>query len=157
MHSEVSEALEEYRVGGPLEEIYYRCSECGLFWHPDRNPGEDSEARSGKCMCGGPLKPEGFVVELADLLIRVADYCGRFKITPLVTKERSTGHVRVGRLVRLLHRELESDHMERRWLGHVIGMAISYSSANNLPLERAIAEKMAYNRTRPYRHGGKVA
>ena len=77
MHSEISEALEEWRSGHPLSESYYP---------------------AGK-------KPEGFTVELADLLIRVFDLCGR----------------------------------------------------HNLPIVEALQEKMAYNKTRPYRHGGKVA
>lgn len=48
MHSELSEALEEYRkTGDPL------------YFHPDT------------------AKPEGFGVELADLLIRVLHFAGR--------------------------------------------------------------------------------
>ena len=77
MVSELSEALEEYRHGRALDEIWY---------------GE-----------GG--KPEGVTVELADVLIRIFDMCG--------------------------HHEL--------------------------PLARAITEKLAYNKTRPYRHGNKIA
>lgn len=76
MHSELSEALEEYRKGVPL----------GAYDYVDG-------------------KPEGFVVELADAIIRIADLCGR----------------------------------------------------HNLSLELALLEKMEYNRTRPYRHGGKIA
>lgn len=75
MHSELSEALELYRVGTPPAEIRYV---------------DD--------------KPEGIVVEYADLMIRVAHTCAYF----------------------------------------------------DLPLERAIREKHEYNRTRPYRHGGKL-
>ncbi len=76
MHSELSEALEEYRAGRPLGE----------------NRVEDG-------------KPEGFTVELADLLIRVADLAQGFE----------------------------------------------------LPLVEALETKLAYNRTRPHRHGGKIA
>lgn len=78
MHSELSEALEEYRSGRPLDEIYYR---------------EDG-------------KPEGFVVEIADVLIRIADFI------------RKNG--------------LDDAFM------------------------RGLKEKLAFNKTRPYRHGGKV-
>ena len=71
-HSELSEALEEYREHGFAERK------------------EDG-------------KPEGVDVELADVVIRIADMCERYDIN----------------------------------------------------LNTAIAEKMAYNETRPHRHGGK--
>ena len=76
-HSEVSEAFEAYRAGSDLTAIEI-----------DENG-----------------KPEGVPVELADLLIRIADFCG----------------------------------------GH------------DIPLEQALRIKLAYNRTRAYRHGGKLA
>lgn len=76
VHSELSEALECYRDGMPVQAI---------------------EVIDGK--------PEGFAVELADTIIRIADMAG--------------------------------------YLG--------------LDLDRATALKMAYNRTRPVRHGGKKA
>lgn len=53
MHSELSEALEEYRTGNSLTHVYYRESDG---------------------------KPEGFGVELADLLIRVFDTSGFYNI-----------------------------------------------------------------------------
>lgn len=52
VHSELSEALEEVRDGVPLDEIRY--------------------APNGK--------PEGFVVELADAIIRIADMCGYYDL-----------------------------------------------------------------------------
>lgn len=78
MHSEISEALEEYRKGIPLTEIYTNHNNA---------------------------KPEGVPIELADLVIRVLDFCGYYKID----------------------------------------------------LEAAMKQKMAYNETRPYRHGNKKA
>lgn len=75
-HSEISEAFEEWRNGKGLAEIYFV---------------DD--------------KPEGFPIELADLLIRVFDSA-------------------------------------EEW---------------NIDLEEALNLKMEYNRTRPYKHGGKLA
>lgn len=84
MHSELSEALEEYRDGRSKMEIHY----------------VESQTDYGAVT----MKPEGIAVELADVLIRIFDFCGRY----------------------------------------------------NVPLGRALVEKMAYNESRPYRHGGKV-
>jgi hypothetical protein len=81
VHSEVSEALEAYRSHLGIDEI--------LFPHHDKN---------------GNLVPEGVAVELADVIIRIADLCGAYKI----------------------------------------------------PLHTALQYKMDYNKTRSYKHGGKV-
>ena len=75
-HSELSEALEEYRNGHQPAETYYR---------------DDG-------------KPEGIPSELADVIIRVLDMCGRYGID-------------IGKM---------------------------------------IEEKHEYNKTRPYKHGGKI-
>ena len=54
IHSEVSETLEEHRSGKNPNEIYY-------------NPEK-------------PEKPEGMPIELADVVIRIADFCGLFGV-----------------------------------------------------------------------------
>jgi NTP pyrophosphatase (non-canonical NTP hydrolase) len=79
IHSEVSEALEEWRAGHAFTEVYYG--------------GVDH------------LKPEGIPIELADVVIRVLDLAAIYDID----------------------------------------------------LEDAVLTKMAFNRGRPFRHGGKKA
>lgn len=75
VHSEVSEALEEYRNGREPTEVYI----------------------------GSNGKPEGIPIELADVIIRIFDYCG-------------------------------------------------YAG---IDIDAAITQKHEYNKSRPYRHGGK--
>lgn len=76
-HSELSEALEEYRNGHAPTETYYNNDK--------------------------PDKPEGIPSELADVVIRVFDMCGHYEID----------------------------------------------------LEQIILKKHLYNKSRPYKHGGK--
>lgn len=59
IHSEVSEALEEYRTGIALDVVY---------------------TGDGKGVMKPGDKPEGFGVELADAIIRILDLCGYLQI-----------------------------------------------------------------------------
>ena len=69
-HSELSEAVEEYRAGRPL--VYHKCKgpeyECADMEDVTSNCYED------KCPSFG--KPEGIAVEMADCLIRILDWFG---------------------------------------------------------------------------------
>lgn len=88
IHSEVSEALEDYRAGKMDARYVVRCGQCVEILN------EPVDAHD---------KPIGFPTELADIVIRVADLAG----------------------------------------------------ALGIDLEAAVREKIAYNATRPHRHGGK--
>lgn len=140
INSEVSEMVEELRSGHEVEEIYF-------------NPKN-------------PAKPEGFPVELADYAIRCADLAGRlggefgfdsqiliditlrkkfkdglqeiiFSLTRsavlIVEEEKSKADVAV---LSLIHAHLVASHL-------------------SIDLPAAIEQKMAYNATRPAKHGRK--
>lgn len=76
-HSELSEALEEFRAGRDM------------VWYANKDE---------------KTKPEGIAVEMADCIIRILDWVGK----------------------------------------------------ENIDMDAIVLEKMDYNKTRPYRHGGKV-
>ena len=99
-HSELSEALEEYRDGRPM------------LWRKCMTSEGDTPCMEGGCgdwtdsvcelSCLSP-KPEGIAVEMADCIIRILD-----------------------------------------WAAH-----------EGVDMDAVVKAKMEYNRTRPYRHGGK--
>ena len=90
-HSELSEALEEYRNAKPTEYVVIEKMDA-----PDEIETDP--------LAFGERKPEGAAVEMADCIIRILDWCGK------------TG----------------------------------------VDIDDVVERKMAYNATRPYKHGGKV-
>lgn len=76
VHSEVSEALEDYRNGHAPAAMYAVCQECG----ETRTPEDWPVAPFGWLCHGLALKPEGIPSELADIIIRVLDIAGYYDI-----------------------------------------------------------------------------
>jgi len=99
-HSELSEALEEYRDGRPMV-----LNHCNLDDEINCEPGAYYHTVHCCSNCGHKdVKPEGIAIELADCIIRILDYCGHAGID----------------------------------------------------IEDAILMKHEFNKTRPWRHNGKV-
>lgn len=102
---EVTEALEEYRDGKPL--LYFPCNAGGVCCEEDGSAHcgsrpYDPENPNARCSAQSK-KPEGIAAELADVIIRVLDYC-------------------------------------------------AYAG---IDIENVLEVKHEYNKSRPYRHGGK--
>lgn len=142
IHSELSEALEEYRNGHKPTETYYS------------NGG----------------KPEGIPSELADVVIRVLDWCGHEKIEidetfiafnleilkrlngdgkPTLTFAEGISAIHTG--VSNWYQNREND-FETSVVSGVYSIACDYK----IDLESSLLEKHEYNKTRPYKHGGKI-
>lgn len=130
-HAEVSEAWEEYRAGRMAT------------WYAD-----PQAVLSGKLP-----KPEGFFVELADLLIRIADAAGAHRIDVGVVYFNGPGfNIATNKTIWRLHYLIAKCDFE-----NVIDECLSLAANNDHDLWATIREKLAYNATRPYRHGGKRA
>ncbi len=99
MHSELSEALEDFREGRGVREVYYQYKSGGIVVSVSALEAEEMKERGDTTS----LKPCGIPIELADVLIRIFDFAGK----------------------------------------------------HGVDLEAAVEKKMAYNATRPHRHGGK--
>lgn len=162
IHSEWSEALEEYRAGRPM--VWYAVN-CDCVICKNR-PVMHNEICEGY-ECNENHKPEGIAVELIDGVIRILDYIAACKETHRLdlTLYEYMQPVALPELVAHLH-----DFTSRSWL-------ISYSDSMGIdarilsinvkavfdwigrqgldPLE-ILKKKHEYNKTRPYRHGGKV-
>jgi len=147
-HTELSEAFEDIRNNRGLSEIYY----------------ED-----GKKPCGIPM-------ELADFVIRVAQYYGSANLggelgrTMLEIAQAKLGHVPANDpecFITELHA-----FVSKAWaasmgeisitnknpidcLATALVMTFDFCEKNDVNLWAAIEEKEAYNRTRSHKHGGK--
>ena len=174
-HSELSEALEEYRAKRPM--VWRKCmtsdgdtpcmeSGCG-----DWNNGEC------ELTCLSP-KPEGVAAELADCIIRVLDYFGKEELDVDALMQEAMKAVMCDVPGRIYAATL-GDCISR-W--HLL-LSLAYSCwckasgthASALRMARCVCEILAwgkvtdgvdfemildikheYNKTRPYRHGGKA-
>lgn len=174
IHSEWSEAFDAYAHGLPW--YYHKCTDTAT-------PGvicesaEDCYVRKiGKSpdMCFiKDAKPEGIAVELIDGAIRMLDFAGylmekgktvRLEPNDMVVKfiDAATEKEDFCAMICGLHTWTSSSLEEGRnddelWdLDAIIYLAFKIVRGMGLDPEKIMLEKHEYNKTRPYRHGGKV-
>jgi len=150
MQSEVAEIVEEYRKHKGLSDIWYEIhhESAGVHYTTIGNPGD---------------KPCGIPVEIADIVIRIADYCGKYSLNLEVGCNRSPEPAPTTDFEEWLARINYA--LSQAWAGAVpglefwLGMATKYAFRTaticGIDLWAVIDEKTTFNRTRPYRHGGK--
>lgn len=148
IHSEISEALECVRRG-ELTAAY-----------ESQGPFHQIEG----CRQGPPFKPTGLPSELADVVIRVLDYCAAYGVRqdfePDMIRDATRAALaanpvpnatRLGGALYAVHRDLNAQQF-----GCTIGQVYVIAAACHIDLDEAIRLKHAYNATRPHRHGNKA-
>ncbi|EHQ63646.1 hypothetical protein PDENDC454_04244 [Paenibacillus dendritiformis C454] len=155
VHSEVSEALEDYRNGAVPHATWYE-KKCG-----------DEIKRSAE-LVNDTWKPCGIPSELADICIRIFDIAGHYGFGEELQQacESKGPNWQVVELfpfadnLAVIHLNLSESFAATETMVRSLADALlnteSLAVLYGIDLERAIAEKMAYNATRPQRHGGKV-
>lgn len=167
LHSEVSEAFEAYRDHGfedataPIQ----RRSDCPLsLWETTR--GFELGVPQPKCSCPLP-KPEGVGSELADVLIRLLDTAKR-RGWDLERLQRgaywtsASGDADFVTLIADMHGDItyvgqaEAESALARLRATTLYETLSKAAqVAGVDLEAEYTRKIAFNRTRGHRHGGK--
>lgn len=173
IHSEWSEALEEYRAGRPdrwypCEHLHYMCEE---------NNGCKRNNPNSTCIHRG-AKPEGICVELIDGVIRILDYLGKTRGTEEYTDGTIDHYMHalndegeevikewqalsVPTLINLLHNEVckvdiayaKVFGVETECFLGLASIAWQWIKGRGLDPMELLMEKHEYNKTRPYKHG----
>ena len=167
-HSELSEALEDYRNNKLVTEVWYECK--GMTF------GKDERDRSKEPPGDDPSywKPCGVPIELADFVIRICQYAGTVKRGKELqeTYEHAIvdGACDFAEFLAKAHATVSGSYNSYEWygiapssrplryldcLGEALLHTFAFCDASGIDIWAAIDEKEAYNRTREYRHGGK--
>jgi len=156
MQSEVIEALEEFRAGKALNSIWY-----------ERTVRDPNDVKYSIVVPEGQEptdKPCGIPIELADAVIRVADFVGHYKLCLLAvgydgpkTFEEGLAEANL-RFARVYEYALTNklDQNVGSILDFAVAAIVAVCEHNGIDLERAIQIKQDFNRTRSHRHGGKL-
>lgn len=179
-HSELSEALEEYRAGRPM--LYYPCNaggpcvddwdgvDCASRTYDPEHPDAPCSALSDK--------PGGIAVELADCILRILDWFGKEGLDAEELIQHSGTYMDcwgdlpvhtctggTGERVAELHMYLALAY--RLWLDGAgvdavalrmalcVSRVCDWAEENGVDMGKVLAAKHAYNKGRSYRHGGK--
>jgi len=223
MASEVAEALEAYRKVGAAQCWFVATAEVPEPVFPslartEKGPSDPASVENTIATAAKGVKPEGFIIEIADVMIRIAHEAGFRKLNlemafaridgvsgvpwtswlnerpmeltafaercderccwrdtdvnnqPVALEPQSLKPTpigwSVGRLLNTITKPLMNaeDAMDPSgnpsWysvieLARAVRACYTVAKVLNLDLNAAIAIKLAYNKTRPHRHGGK--
>ncbi len=148
VHSELSEALEAYR---DFHDVQLRRRVEAVDTHKVTYVHDLPDFRD--------YEPVGVPMELADVVIRVADMAEHYRWALCTDGTVSTQHS-FGNWIALVHYHLAMAYGEgrdeQRYLNAALAVVYSMATHYGIDLESAIEAKMEYNRGRSYRHGGKA-
>ena len=169
-HSELSEALEEYRAKRPMVYFVVEMDDGKGGTYPAiREDIISEEDFAGE-------KPEGIAVELADCIIRILDWYGKegldtdallleAGIIPMCDLPTPV-YGSFGDFIALLHNLLSMAYAcwcnasgisaSALRLAKCIREIMAWAKENGVDMERILDMKHEYNKGRPYRHGGKA-
>lgn len=167
IHSEWSEALEEYRAGRPM--VWHECMDEGQA--PEDRPVvceqcTDCYYYGKKCEHRGK-KPEGIAVKLIDGCIRILDFAAHEKVSlefenieelfPNFPTQITALHYYTSSVMNYVgsNGKLKAPNRIPELLGEMIDNVFKYIRTQGIDPEKIMFEKHEYNKTRPYRHGGK--
>lgn len=150
LHSEISEALEAYR-DHRLADATEVCT---------------SEGGEGGCDIHGrePIKPEGVGSELADVLIRLLDMCDVFRIKLREmdpADSDASGMESFGDYLTWLHYLTaetigpECPQSASSSFSELLQAVCVVATRHGIDLDAEYERKLAFNRTRSFRHGGR--
>ncbi len=173
MHCELSEAMEAYREGKNIDDVWYDCKQ------QDDECTEGYYTSIGGCQSCPYSKPEGIPVELADCVMRIMDimeYVGFFISKELYDHlgeniiaafKKGIMNCGFGSVITIFHSRLPQMHRDstnslKVLVKHnsvnftlLIVLIDYFLQRNNLDLLDIIERKNEYNKTRGYKHGGK--
>lgn len=171
IHSEASEALEDHRNGHEPTKVWYEYPGGRIYDVPEKSICIDLNSGSTETVLG---KPCGIPSELADIVIRVFDVCGRFGygrwLEEVISNLQEAGpgpeqvffDLSFAENLTIIHGWLTDAYRTKGHRFRVTYLALAAHDTHRLAgfygidLDAAIREKMAYNATRPHKHGGKV-
>lgn len=157
IHAEWSEALEEYRDGRPM--VWHRCREGGEAEPVCVEKACAAWMNEGCDVYSRDKKPEGIAVELVDGVIRILDLMAAKDMDFAQVGYICSGKRTLPQLVAVLHYATAmsgpEDDDAASWLISCIEAVREWMEDQGVDMDEILRLKHEYNKTRPYRHGGK--
>jgi NTP pyrophosphatase (non-canonical NTP hydrolase) len=160
MQSEIAEAVEDFRAGKAINEVWYeRKEEDGSLTELREGPAKTWVLESRDKPCGIPS-------EIADVIIRIADFCGYkgMDLIPVAGLPNVTLDEALAKASSELSKaydDLAKNPPAPDWsvslhLSQAVQWLLNFCWANGIDIAKVLTEKAEYNKSRPMRHGGKA-